>query len=329
MNYIIFFLLSCLLVSCNGNTSDTGEFTNSYHYNDDGCSTGEHKFKASTKKEVTKQMCNAFQNDKLNNSCAEMQRELQFNQQCEGLIWSPIYSNQEKSKEDVDVKIYDSIEEKEKVRKSLQYLVSDKITYNENLDEKESVYAARLAQDFRDCTFSYVGPKCDINVVIEKGAYGKLIRVDYNYYFITDLFKAGTEDRIALAFLLEVKNGEVSSKKVTVYKRDDITDIDDFYRSFVFKNSSLLELFSIKISNELDTVLLNRIENPTSLRALSRSIFVLEYISRSFTHDHRKEIETNILKSLKQHSKLIEGLKDSEYKDPMIKLMNEFTYYLL
>jgi hypothetical protein len=65
------------------------EIKESYQYGEANCSTGKHEFAGADKDKVRDELCEALQDSKLNNGCAEQLRLDAFQQKCSGKQWNP------------------------------------------------------------------------------------------------------------------------------------------------------------------------------------------------------------------------------------------------
>lgn len=65
------------------------DYKKSYQFEVNGCNTGEHSFSSSDESEMRRKLCEALQDDELNNGCAESLRFDYFEDNCEGFTWDP------------------------------------------------------------------------------------------------------------------------------------------------------------------------------------------------------------------------------------------------
>jgi hypothetical protein len=94
-------IVNCLVVmilgGCSHHTSDdrkSENYQDSYQFKLDTCNTGLHRFSSDNSDELKRQLCEALQNDRLNNSCAESSRRELFRERCSGLSWNPYYGSE-------------------------------------------------------------------------------------------------------------------------------------------------------------------------------------------------------------------------------------------
>jgi hypothetical protein len=105
---LIFVLITLTFVSCGKNTSNTNSTNSvgsdiagnnsfssssaaqSYQFIFNGCDTGTHNFTDTTTTKALIQMCDALNNNSLNNYCAQNQRQQYFAEVCSGMTWNPL-----------------------------------------------------------------------------------------------------------------------------------------------------------------------------------------------------------------------------------------------
>lgn len=340
-NFLMSFLILGLLASCGGDkkssstsggpgndkntdTLEAQQFKEAYQFSLNGCDTGKHNFSSNSRDDVKKKLCDALQDDKLNNSCAEPLRKDFFNKKCSSLTWLPKYpTNNNSNSNDNDDQVTNNTHSnnwliERKIRNSLQNLVASKVTINDQIDEEDKDDAQKLAQSFSDCTFSYTGPKCLNNYAYRSSYLGKVYEVNEEEVFFVELDIQNIDYTVALVFSLKNEDKNYISQKVTVYKSFQKFNTDSDFASYIDDESFVLKLFSSSISENSIEALIKKAKEPSSLREQYHSSKVALDIAMKDSTINYQEKQKELLKYFYENSNLIAESEDSQYQYSML-----------
>jgi HEAT repeat protein len=300
--------------SMNGPVTEQA-FSEKYQFELNGCNTGKHEFSSDSQADVTKQLCEALQNEELNKSCAQPLRKNFFDKKCPSVSWSPVYpkpANPAEPSEPAPVQ-QDRDEAKEReIREVLKYALVDSFEVKEDLAADLTTFANTLSEDMKSCGFSYVGPKCT-NYHAFAGTYeGTLFDPNGESIFMTDLRFDGIDSNILFAFKMKDENG-LSSEEMKIYikvqEKAAAQSIKDYLAS---ANVQLIS--TVKIAQDFMATAKDRVQSPNTLKELYHMAHQLNEINtRSSSPD--ASLSSLLVKSFIDNKALfVDGSEDYQYR---------------
>lgn len=283
-NTILFSLFALSLTACSGSGGGGGnnggtdpnqqnveknESKVSYRFDTNGCDTGKHDFATGRIEDTKKQLCEALQDDQLNNSCAEPLRQDFFNKKCSGYSWNPKYqqSNPPANLPYNPPSSNIDYAKEEKVRNSLKNVLVESATVANSLAGQEKVFANQIAQDLMSCGLSFVGPKC-LDYLPYASNYGvTLNEVDRKYVFYSELKIKGTGTPIAFVFSVDQFDPAFKIKKLIVSKIVRARNGQSI-AEYLKDESNLSALVQVQIADDFQAGAWKRLQKPRDIREL-------------------------------------------------------------
>lgn len=295
----------------------------SYRFVLNGCDTGKHEFTGTDSDSVNKQLCDALQDDKLNNSCAEALRLEFFNKKCSGYSWTPRYENSSPSHHGGGVNsnplpsTFRNYEKEQKIRDALSNLLVDSAQVSSNMTDAEAQSVQLFIDDIKICGLSYVGPKC-AEYVTTRGSYvGSLYEVDKDNLFVVELKIKGIGVPVLFAFDVDADGQTYKSGSFKIYK-----ELRPFsgqvLKDYLADKESAIEVASAKLAaNTLETAL-DRLQSPKDIRELFHLADTILEITRSGSS---QEIGKKVTAGVVKQKALVIGSDNTDYQYRILSLM--------
>jgi HEAT repeat protein len=300
-----------------GSSTDHGQQSGSaesYRFVQDGCDTKRHNFATNSIDETRKQLCEAIQDDQLNNSCAEPLRRDFFNKKCNG-SWIPKYqplNPPAHTLEPLPSSRTDYAKE-EKIRASLNYVLVEDATLASDLTGQEKVAATQLADDLTSCGLSYLGPKC-LDYLIYAGSYGgSLDQADGKSIFYSEFKSKNSGLSIAFIFTLDQVDPVVKVSKLMVAKIVKARNgqaISDYLKDA----SNLSPLLRITLAEDFQQGALKRLQKPRDIRELYH---VSSELLRN--HENDAQMTKKVSTSFENNAELITKSNLENYQERCVE----------
>lgn len=304
----------------NNSLGEGAQHKQTYRFILNGCDTGKHDFSSASATEAQKQMCEALQNDQLNNSCAEPLRQEFFNKKCSSYAWSPNYGPAPKPSRPNNPLRTTPVDyaKEEKIRSSLKYLLADGVNVDSSVIGQEKDAATQFGEDLLSCGLSYLGPKC-LDYVAYEGGYGsKLNEVDGKFLFYSELKIKGTGTPIAFVFSIDeigqsVKIGGLTVSKIV--KPRNGQSIAEYLK----EKSNLSPLLTVSIASDFQQGASQRLQKPRDIRELYHVSKMLLEISHS-TNSYQ-QVKAKLAEVVQNNRSVIVRSENTRYQEEMLTMI--------
>lgn len=329
--------LSFTLTACPGKKDDdkSGKIRNqghdeTYEFEQNDCNTHKHDFNAGSAQELQNMVCEALQDSKRNNHCAEDLRRRYFEQRCVGRIWRPrhdqAFQPQPEPQPLNDERIEDALREYDdtaKIRNALRYVLVESYKIADDLNPKLTEVTEQLADEMRFCGLSYLGPLCHFRTVIVANMGTLAVNQTAEKYLFVDLRFRESNEQIALAFKIK-ETPHISSEDVTLFLKLKDKPAQQALSDYFADDNSVQPLATFKlITNNVEQIARQRLTKTTNLFELyhlSIMLYNLEGERGQSTVHSRNELAKN----LEKHKERI-ALAESDFQYSIFELLQRLT----
>ncbi|MGZ3775184.1 MAG: HEAT repeat domain-containing protein [Pseudobdellovibrionaceae bacterium] len=324
-------LTACSNGGSGGGDTKTGGLTNqgtseqhkeNYDLTLNGCNTGKHDFSSTSADEVKKQLCDALQDDQLNNSCAEPLRQDFFNKKCSGFVWTPKYlpasSDSNIPNQSPSPSSHIDYAEEENIRKALSFLLVDKYEISQSLAKEDKDVAIQFAEDMKSCGLNYLGPKC-LDYLTYAGNYGgALSQDDKKIIFYSEFEIKGAGTAIAFKFIVDDLKPFVKLNKLEVLqikKPRNGQNVSNYLKD----SSNFVALMSVALVNESEQEAWNRLQSPRNIRELFH--LSQDLLKMTVFSDDYLQVKSKIGALVQKNKNVLIESKDIKYQEEMFSLI--------
>ncbi len=278
-----------------------------YQFEVNGCDTGKQRVQADSDEELKKKVCEALQNESLNQSCAPEARKARFEQRCEGMTWKPFNTPTGGSDEDAQTLA---------LKESLKLVFLKDFTAEPQTDPEVEAVAEKLLNAMFDCGTSFSGPTClgetlsnskaSIDVMNEKPSFASIVESEL--------------DGISYILVFTLNEASEVTEELSVYLLNEDFDESKSLDENLFAGA-LEPLATANLDLEPIELLKKRLGDAENLEQLYHAAHALFYTEKTdLNKDALTDINIEIVDAFTNQIELItEG--HSLYKIALLKLL--------
>ncbi len=285
----------------------------SYEFTENGCYTRKHEFVSIDSDDLKKQLCTALQDDQLNgsNGCAENLRRELFEKKCAGLTWTVQYHSGAKTANPRT----ENMAQDQKVGKSLEFVLVDRIAISEAITGDDKLEARQLGQDLLSCGLSYLGPKC-LGQQSTSAFHAMLHGGPESFDFYSQIKTTSMSSFIAIVFDVKQIEPSVQATEFKIFKILKPRGTRSM-KSYLQDEKSVQVLLKGWIAQDFQAGLLSRLNAPRDIRELYHLTRKLLEISK----EDRSATLATIQESIQKNARHIVDSADTKYQEEFLALM--------